>query len=1101
MITFLCGLESDNKTRLFVERVKQSAQAKRQITVIVPEQQAVVWERRLARALSPEAALCLDVVSFTRLANLVERRYGGLAYSLAGRAERYLLMWRAIKNVAPLLRVYGDKSDPASIVPAMQDVQSELERSGVTPEALNAAAAELEAENGASPLADRMRDVAMISAEYKASFEGRFDDPADESEKLLSLLREHDFFAGRDVFIDSFYSLTAVESAVVREIFSQADNVTMTFACPSKKVADAPHLEHIRKFFTRLCAFCDPQIIDVEPKSGKDRQSVERSILRDSLWDFTADNAEKLPGEPYVRTVRLCDRYDEAEYAVARVEQLVREGARYSEIAVIARSAEPYTGIIDAAFADAGIPLSMSMRFRLASSPVVTLALSILGAVRSRFARDEIVAMLSTGLTSLTDEEVSSLSRYTDVWSIDSRAAWRVEEWTMSPDGYSDRRSDRAIRELALANSAKSKVEDILAPVEDAFASAPTVREACAALWRCVERARAYEKLCERAASLDALGFRDAANFIGASYGELAGCLDSLVTVLGDETTDASSFAALLRRLVAERDVGVIPAGIDEVTFGAADRLRADRLSHVIILGATDGVFPRTPGESSIFTDSDRVQMEGAGIVLSDDADSRAGAELFWFWRAACAAERSLDVVVPESDGSAKCEPSSGARRIRALFPHAPEIYFSPDDALAALWSRRLASRFASVGGDGDGDGDASGNAFSAKEVAEALCALGIAADCASGESVWDSIPADLAERVFGKELRLSQTRLESFVKCAMMYYGRYVLDLDDRSENRVAPVDVGNFIHSVLEKYFKAADVRALSDEENAALIERLSADYVSSIFGDEPTPRVRYLTQRITKSIALISQMLRREFQSSRFEPFAMEQPIGTGEGAVPPTVIDLGGGRSVSLRGVIDRLDVYRRGEDAFVRVVDYKTGSKRLEDADLALGLNTQMLLYLFAICSSPEGEFRRRLCEGASNVRPAGVMYFSAAPGAASSAVAVEGEEAEKKAEASVVRSGRFLADDDVLGAMDPEGNGEFIPVKRLKDGSFSKTSVLSEEQFGELRSAVESKIASVAADMLAGRSDALPLSHHSLPCDYCALLPVCRNTDGKCRYE
>ena len=1087
MITFLTGLESENKTRLFVERVKESADKGRRVAVIVPEQQAVVWESRLARALSPESALSLDVVSFTRLANLVERRYGGLSYSLAGRAERYLLMWRAIKNAAPLLRVYGAGDDTGSLVSSMQDVQGELERSGVTPEMLNDAANALEAEESSSALADRMRDVALISAEYKASFSEGFDDPADESEKLLSILREHDFFAGCDVFIDSFYSLTAVESAVVREIFSQADNVVMTFACPSKKTDDAPHLEHIRKFYMRLRSLCDPEIVEVAPDGGEEaRYAHERAAIRDSLWDFTAAKIKASDGEPYVRTVRCADRYDEAEYAVCRVEELIRGGTRYSDIAVIARSTEPYIGVLDTAFADAGIPLSVSTRFHLAASPVVTLALSILGAVRSRFARSEIVAMLSTGLTSLSDEEISSLSRYTDVWSIDSRAAWRVEEWTMNPDGYSERRSDRAVRELSLANSAKKKIEYILEVAEGAFASAPTVRDACAALWTSIERAGAYAKLRERAAALDALGYRDAASFIGSSYAELADCLDSLVTVLGDETTDAAGFAALLRRLVAEKDVGVIPAGIDEVTFGAADRLRADHVRHVVILGAADGVFPRAPGESSIFTDADRVRMEGAGIVLSDDAASRASAELFWFWRAACIGERSLDVVVPESDSKNKCEPSTGVKRILALLPDVPSAYFSPDDALDALWSRRLAARFAA-----SLDG----------AVAAALRELGVSSDAAPGEANWDAIPSDLAERVFGRNISLSQSRLEAFIKCPFMYYGRYVLDLDDRTENHVSPVDVGNFVHSVLENYLKSGDVRELSDEDNDALIERLSADYVGSVLGDAASARTRYLVDRITRTIKLISRMLRREFRVSRFAPFAMEQPIGKGEGAIPPPVIDLGNGRSVSLRGVIDRLDVYRRGVDTFVRVVDYKTGDKKLSDNDLRLGLNVQMLLYLFAVCDCPDGEFRRRLTAGTSNVRPAGVMYFSAKPGGASSDVAVEGEDAEKAAEGSVTRSGRFIEDEDVLSAMDPGESGEFIPVKRKRDGTYTKGSVLSGEEFESLRSQLESTVGAVASDMLAGRSDALPLMTHALSCEYCELRPVCRNVDGTCRRE
>ena len=808
MITFLTGPESENKTRLFIERVGASCAAGRRVAVIVPEQQAVVWERRLARALPSASALLLDVVSFTRLANLVERRYGGLSYSLAGRSERYLLMWKAIRNVAPMLRVYGDKSDPGPLVASMQDVQGELERSGVTPQMLLDAAEALESDEGSSTLADRLRDVALIFAEYKESFVDGFDDPADESEKLLAILKEHDFFAGSDVFIDSFYSLTAVESAVVREIFSQADNVVMTFACGEKKTDGAPHLEHIRKFFVRMRSFCDPVITEVPPDASDDsdtpRYARDRAIIRDKLWDFTVRRIEPADGEPYARIVRCADRYDEAEYAVSRVEELVRGGARYSEIAVIARSTDLYVGIVDTAFAEAGIPLSLSTRFRLASSPVVTLALSMLGAVRSRFARDEIVAMLSTGLTLLTEDEISSLSRYTDVWSIDSRSAWRVEEWTMNPDGYTDRRSERALRELTLANSAKAKVEHILAPLEDAFASSPDVRGACAALWTSLERTGAYDKLRERAAALDAMGYRDAANFIRGSYKELCECLDSLVTVLGSERADAAGFSALLRRLVAQRDVGVIPAGIDEVTFGAADRLRSDRVSHVIILGAAHGVFPRTPSESSIFTDADRVRMEGAGVVLSDDAESRASAELFWFWRAACAAERSLDVVVPETDSGAKCEPSAGAMRIAALFADLPTLHFSPDDALDALWSRRFASRFLRAGGAG-GESDAGGDAESDPDVAEALRSLGIEAVAAASEASWDTISPELAARVFGTSIATSYSRLESFIKCAFMYYGRYVLDLDDRAENKIAPVDVGNFIHSVLEKFLFA--------------------------------------------------------------------------------------------------------------------------------------------------------------------------------------------------------------------------------------------------------------------------------------------------------
>ncbi len=1111
MITFLTGLESQEKTDTFISMIRESALAGRHITVIVPEQQAVVWERRLARALEAKSALELDVVSFTRLANLAERRFGGLAYSLADKSARYLLMWRAISEVAPLLRVYADRRNAASLVSSMQEIQSELERSGVTAAMLDEAAAQLETEDGKTPLCDRLRDVALISAAYKASFEGCFDDPAEESEKLLEILKSHDLFARGDVFIDSFYSLTATESAIVREIFSQAANVTMTFACPSKKSDSAPHLSHIHRFFTRMSAFGEPEIVEITAQNGPNERFVrEREHLRQNLWDFTAPPMSSSPGEPYARIVSVADRYDEAEYAVCRVEELIRAGARYSDIAVIARSTEPYLGIIDSAFADAGIPLSVSTRFHLSSAPVVTLALSMLGALRSGFARDELVALLGTGLTSLSEDEITSFSRYTQVWSINSRAAYRTEEWTMNPDGYSDRLSERGIRELDLANSAKRQIEDMLAPLEDVFSASSDIRAVCTALWRSLERSGAYTKLREKAAVLEALGYSDAAAFARRSFSELTECLDTLVTVLGDEQTDALSFASLLRALISVRDVGVIPSGIDQVTFGAADRLRTDRISHVILLGAIDGEFPRTPSESAIFTDTDRIRLEGAGIVLSEDSETRALSELFWFWRSCCMGERSLDVVIPGANGSNKTEPSPGVRQIEALLPDVPRITFSPDDALAALWTPSQAGQFVRAADtalhDDPGDSDAlahstADDVVDGDELMQALSMLGITAHAPRRALLWDRIDPELAEAVFGRHLTTTQSRLEMYIKCAFSYYARYVLDLDERREAHVSPVDVGNFMHSVLEGYFKAGDVWELGDAESDELIARLTDDYVADIFKDTLTPRLKYLVGRLKSSVSFLCSEMRREFLTSLFRPFAMEQPIGMGPGAIASPVISLPGGRSVALRGIIDRLDVYRRGDDAYVRVVDYKTGSKKLSEKGMALGLNTQLFLYLFAVCACPPGEFRDRLTAGARSIVPAGAMYLSARPGSATSLSDVDEATAREKASAAVVRSGKFLDDEDIMCAMDSELGGEFIPVKKLKSGAFTKGAVLDAAGFEMLRAQLESTVARSATSMLGGKSDALPLCHGTLPCSYCALKPLCRNVNGRCRYE
>ena len=136
MIKLFCGPESAEKTDLILKMISDSCARAidaskdkdttsrnalseiepRRVCLIVPEQQAVIWETRLAKSVPPESALVLDVVSFTRLANLVKRRFGGLSFNSAGRADRVLLMWKAIASAAPLQRVFGNEKNSARTV-------------------------------------------------------------------------------------------------------------------------------------------------------------------------------------------------------------------------------------------------------------------------------------------------------------------------------------------------------------------------------------------------------------------------------------------------------------------------------------------------------------------------------------------------------------------------------------------------------------------------------------------------------------------------------------------------------------------------------------------------------------------------------------------------------------------------------------------------------------------------------------------------------------------------------------------------------------------------------------------------------------------------
>ena len=182
-------------------------------------------------------------------------------------------------------------------------------------------------------------------------------------------------------------------------------------------------------------------------------------------------------------------------------------------------------------------------------------------------------------------------------------------------------------------------------------------------------------------------------------------------------------------------------------------------------------------------------------------------------------------------------------------------------------------------------------------------------------------------------------------------------------------------------------------------------------------------------------------------------------------------------VELRGKVDRVDTYEDGEGKiYIRVADYKTGSKKFELSNVEKGRDLQMLLYLFSICENGKKKY-------GDNLSPAGVMYVSVRPSAQDVDLGVIAPEEKNK------NSGLLLDNDEVLTAMEPSLEGRFIPVSVGKGGK-KKGTLISEEAFASLKEDVVKTVLAACDELRSGKADACPEDKSA--CEYCKMHAVCR---------
>ncbi len=1140
MLNYIIGRSGTGKSTAVVERIQKTvAETDRPIVLIVPEQQTVVWETRIAESLPESAYLRLEITNFTRLANSVFRTYGGLADPVVDEGSRALIVWRAMLSVWGGMSVYnktaGGREDRN--IPHLLRALDELKGSGIDPMTAETALEKLDTAD--ESLSARLRDAVLVYAAYNTLLHEEYIDRGDLLDNLAATLRENPYFHGKSVFVDSFFSLTRAEERVLEHIVRQAEDITVTFACPPTPSDDELQFGEVREFYKtalRIAARTGREVNRI-PLETDHRHPTDSALAAVERYLFDYGTSTILPDpltladRENVEILRVADRYDEAEACAAIIDRLVREGYRYSDIAVVARDIKKLEGITDTALRNHGIRCFISEPGDVSSSPAVRLILSAFGVQSSGWMRRDLIRMIKTGLTPLDEIESDLFELYTDTWNIRGKRMYQSESgWSMNPDGYKTDRSPRADVTLQIVNRAREKLIPPLARLLSVFevdgkTTPADVRQICEAIVTFAEDIDLEAALERTADEYRSREMFSEAEKISAGWASVCEILDRMVTMLDGVTLDAGRFSGLFSRVAASMDVGTIPTGIDEVVLGSSSGVRFDEVKCVLLLGSVEGEFPGAPSDDgTFFSDSDRVRLESIGLdIATPDLKLRTAREYFMYYRTAAAATEKLFILAPVPGDTALSE---GATRIAAIlgndrvtsFGAKPleDVLYHPSSA-DYLLARRHGN-------------DAEHNFLEtlARETNSQLHAVPLTAANDTVRPVTEKEPVENSANFPKRRINLTQTRIEKFIDCPFLYWCQYKMKLKDVAKAELSTPDVGVFVHEILEMFFRDlpadVDCTTLSRDDIEHRADTCIADYLRRLAkqsgmwdlirlqtdadtdtvpsdelkkivpeGIRMDARLEYLFLRLRRSVLVFLEAILREISQSGFTPAAFELPIGTNPDDpqnVTPVRFVTEDGFEVVLRGIADRVDIYRQENGtSYVRVVDYKTGAKTFSLEDVRQGVGVQLLIYLFSVWRSGIPGIA-----SPGELLPAGAVYFSARPGQGRSERPLTSEEARELVIKNITRSGIFLADEEVLDAMDRGLTGEYVPVKKDKNGTIKSSAALATlEEFGQLYRELSDTVSGIATEITSGIAYASPkMRGGRLPCDYCGNKLICR---------
>lgn len=1110
MLRIIMGRSGSGKTR-YVQNML-SAFAKKsdeKLMMIVPEQLSFETEKSFLNLLGPKESRRIEVLSFSRMVDFVFQKTGGLSGRVIDDGGRSIIMSLAVEAAQDNLDLYKRQVNRPEFTDLMLTAVKEFKMCSITTESLRSAAAKTDN----TTLKQKLNETAIITDIYNAMLCQSYIDPLDNLTKLYETLLENNIFHDYTVVVDSFSGFTVQEQKILEQIFKQSKNCCVTLCTDKEEFAESSRrfntTNATKKLITRIAKKAGVKV--AAPFYLTENQRAKTESLKALESEIFKISNKSFDIEPKgIKLYSALDIYSECDFAAREIKKLTAEDEyRFRDIAVICRSAEKYTGILDTIFEKYDIDYFMDKPVDIDSKPLITFVFSAFDIIHSSFATQNILRMLKSGLTELDAEDISNVENYTYVWNISGKR-W-CSTFTANPAGYSDEFSDDDKILLEKIESVRRKIILPLVKFKNSINDS-SGKGICFAVYKLIEDYNIENIIKNHALSLREKGLPEQAKEQIRIWDMFMSVLDRMALILNDKYINSKRFAELLRTFVISQDISFIPQGIDQVIVGTADRVRLNSPKAVFLIGAAEGEFPSVPVSAGIFSDLERKQLISMDIPMYDSLEDLAAMEQFYAYCGVSAPSEKLYISYYEATLSGELKtPSSLITEVKSILPQIEIIYEKEENPYDNLWCKEQAFEFLSRNWKDENPNNTVLKDYLKRD--EKFKGMAESLDILSSDKPAEIEDKQLSKRLFGSSMRLSASQVEKFYLCSFQYFCRYGLKTKERKRASIDSAEYGSLIHYILERLLKNNSVKylsGLSDKQLNDIIKKEMEEYLNNHLGGGEDKSVRFLlSYKRTQDAALtvISHII-KELSQSRFTPADFELNIG---GDIEPYSLALSDGTNLVIQGYVDRVDILKEDNKAYIRIIDYKTGSKKFMLSDVMFGLNLQMLIYLSAIVKNGGKRYN-------SDILPAGVLYMPSGEASVTFDGAVTAQEIDDSRNKNFKMNGLLLNDIDIIRAMEREGKGVYIPVtlkeekpKKKKDGTnpsdapvikIGKGSeyVVSAAQMQNIFDKIDELISDMAVKLLQGKIAAVPAKGNYDACKWCPYINICGYKEGmECR--
>ena len=1104
-IRFIYGRAGSGKSTYCLNSIKNrlNDNSGNRLIYLVPEQYTFQRETMLLKDVGEEGLLRAQVLSFKTMAQRVFEECGGRVHDRMRDAGKSMLIHKILQESEENLQYFNRISKEQGFTEIISDTITEFKKYNVTPSVLREGVTKIDDEE----LQSKLTDLANIFEKFDLSISENLVDTDDELTYLANKLNNCGLYDNAEIWIDEFTTFTPQQMEVIKVLAKKCKGVNIALCMDEVISGDSSEVTDIfnslKTTELRILNMMRDEHIGYEQPVNLNNNKNNRFKDNDELkhlekYFFTYPFKSYKQDVNTIRLYKANNSYDEVENVAKEILRFVRDkGYRFRDISVVCRNIDDYEKIATVIFNEYDIPFFLDKKIDILSNPLIILILSSIEVMIRNWSYESVFKYLKSGLVNIDRHEIDILENYVLANGI------KGFKWT-NELSISEEDNDEIDPIKVMI-----KVREPLLNLHSKIRGNKSVKAICTAIYEFLVELDCFNRIEEWISEFDENGMQGNVMEYQQVSEIVIDILDQAVDVIGEDLITINEFYKVLNAGFQNKEIGIIPIALDQVNIGDIARIKGRNVKVLFIVGVNDGILPAANKDEGILSDRDRDLLKENGIELSSSTRAKVFEEQYMVYTALTLASDYLMISYPMADFEGKSlRASIVIPRLKRNFPKLIEEsdlfnlkeksdkYSKVTAPIPTFNELILALRRNYENEDVE---DYWKDVYCwYKDKEEFYNKSGNILEGLKYSNDGEVVTREKLKKLYSiKDGRLlfSVSRLENYAECPFSYFIKYGLKARDRKVYEFSAPDLGSFMHEILDEFTNKVKRERISwSELNSErcrsivsdLIEKKLIEDSNSILNS--SKKYKYFTNRFKRVIAKSVSVLAEQMRKGQFEIFSNEFQFGNlRDGA--PIKLELPSGEEVYLTGRIDRIDSLDLHGNTYIRVIDYKSGSKKFDLNELYYGLQIQLLVYLDAILKNSEYILHTQAMPGA-------ILYFKIDDPIIKSKSELQDEEIRKQVLDKLKMNGLLLKDAELVKAMDNdmETYSLVIPATFKKDGDFSSnSSVITEEQFNILREYVNFKMIELCEDMLSGKIRIEPCKNQRTSyCDYCDYSAICQ---------